>query len=168
MRAIVKQMAIELALPCTFPGGCSALVKGGGRCPNHRGGRWRPQQPKESKAARKKRIYNLAVWDRMRALVLAKEPLCRACSKKGLSRLARAVDHIVDVSAGGAPFDEANLQPLCISCHNSKTARTFGTPLERQRGPAGAPGAREARPGPGAAATGPGAPTGRLSKGEGG
>jgi 5-methylcytosine-specific restriction enzyme A len=33
------------------------------------------------------------------------------------------VDHVVPLKDGGARFDRANLQPLCVSCHNRKTAR---------------------------------------------
>jgi 5-methylcytosine-specific restriction enzyme A len=31
-------------------------------------------------------------------------------------------DHIVEVKDGGAELDEANVQLLCMACHNSKTA----------------------------------------------
>jgi 5-methylcytosine-specific restriction endonuclease McrA len=32
------------------------------------------------------------------------------------------VDHITPLADGGAPFDHENLQPLCASCHNRKSA----------------------------------------------
>jgi len=32
------------------------------------------------------------------------------------------VDHITPISEGGHPFDESNLQTLCASCHEQKTA----------------------------------------------
>jgi 5-methylcytosine-specific restriction enzyme A len=114
-------MSLILKSPCSQPG-CSELVKGGGRCPQHRGA-WRL---KANVAHKPKRIYNLIVWKRLRALILAGEPTCRACRARGVIRIAITVDHIVDVSCGGAPFDSSNLQPLCETCHNRKTAKTFG------------------------------------------
>ena len=48
---------------------------------------------------------------------MAREPLCEECGKP-----ATDVDHIVPRSRGGAPFDPANLQSLCASCHSAKTA----------------------------------------------
>ena len=56
-------------------------------------------------------------WRRLRAAILAREPLCRTCG-----RPADEVDHIVPLAQGGAAYDEANLQPICIECHGSKTA----------------------------------------------
>ena len=41
---------------------------------------------------------------------------CRRCGKWG-----NQVDHIVSMSDGGDPWDEANLQTLCLPCHNAKT-----------------------------------------------
>jgi 5-methylcytosine-specific restriction protein A len=64
------------------------------------------------------------VWKAIRELVLRREPCCRSCARAGYITLATIVDHIIDVAAGGAPFDEANLQPLCETCHNRKTALT--------------------------------------------
>jgi hypothetical protein len=37
------------------------------------------------------------VWRRIRAMVLADEPLCRECLKKGLVEAAREVDHIIPI-----------------------------------------------------------------------
>ncbi|XPS83916.1 HNH endonuclease domain protein [Desulfosarcina variabilis str. Montpellier] len=33
------------------------------------------------------------------------------------------VDHIVELKDGGAPLSEDNVQSLCRSCHQRKTAR---------------------------------------------
>lgn len=35
---------------------------------------------------------------------------------------AKVVDHIVPVKQGGERFEGANLQSLCVPCHNAKTA----------------------------------------------
>jgi 5-methylcytosine-specific restriction protein A len=39
------------------------------------------------------------------------------------SRDWRTLRSVVPLKDGGARFDRANLQPLCVSCHNRKTAR---------------------------------------------
>ena len=54
-------------------------------------------------------------WSRIRAQVLAAEPLCRSCQKQP----ATIVDHIVERRYGGGD-DVINLQPLCKSCHQLK------------------------------------------------
>ena len=113
-------MALALPTPCTQPG-CPALVKGGGRCPSHRVG----MRPAQVKANHPRRVYDTALWKRLRDLLLAAEPCCRACALAGRIELAVCVDHIIDVAAGGEPFKTANLQPLCESCHNRKTALTL-------------------------------------------
>lgn len=58
---------------------------------------------------------NSARWQRLRARVLAEEPLCRMCNEP-----ATDVDHI-----SGDPSDNTrvNLQPLCHACHSYKTGR---------------------------------------------
>ena len=63
-------------------------------------------------------VYKSKRWQRTRAMVLAEEPMCRGC---GLP--AQAVDHIVDISKGGAWYDRENLRPLCNRCHNAKRAK---------------------------------------------
>lgn len=55
---------------------------------------------------------------KLRALLLAQEPMCRACKRAS----ATQADHIVPRYKGGA--DEfGNLQPLCAPCHAEKTAK---------------------------------------------
>lgn len=46
---------------------------------------------------------------------------CRDCFKKGIKTLAKYVDHIIQRKLGGSDEQE-NLQGLCQSCHNSKSA----------------------------------------------
>jgi 5-methylcytosine-specific restriction protein A len=55
--------------------------------------------------------------------VLRAAPLCRICQSADRLVPAVAVDHIRPIKDGGERFDPANLQPLCISCHNRKTAQ---------------------------------------------
>lgn len=66
---------------------------------------------------------NSAAWQRLRASVLAGEPLCRMCQARGLVVPATDVDH-----ASGDPSDNSreNLTPLCHECHSRKTASDHG------------------------------------------
>lgn len=66
---------------------------------------------------------NGAAWQRLRALVITEEPLCRHCSERGLIVCASDVDH-VDGNPGNNERD--NLQSLCHSCHSIKTASDHG------------------------------------------
>lgn len=49
-------------------------------------------------------------------------PLCAQCEKHGRVRAAVIFDHIKPLSEGG-PDDDTNVQGLCITCHDDKTAR---------------------------------------------
>ena len=65
------------------------------------------------------RFYDTKEWRDCRKYILEREPVCRM----RCGRMATMVDHIVRLEDGGAPFDTANLQPLCDSCHNSKRGK---------------------------------------------
>ena len=64
-----------------------------------------------------------AAWRRLRAAVLANEPLCRACQAMGRTTPATDVDHINNESTDNR---RENLQPLCASCHSRKTQADRG------------------------------------------
>ena len=72
-------------------------------------------------------IYGTARWRRLRAAVLARNPVC-ACGQP-----ADRVDHIQPVSRGGDPFpDESGLRAMCLSCHQRFSAAFdggFGNPV---------------------------------------
>lgn len=57
---------------------------------------------------------------------LAEFPLCNMCNGIGAH-----IDHIVPLRAGGAPYDQANLQTLCASCHSKKTRREAAEAAQR-------------------------------------
>lgn len=89
---------------------------------------------KRGKARRERRGLSTSTtqWKKLREVVLRREPLCRLCSRIGRVQLAYAVDHI-DGDSGNNDLD--NLQPLCLSCHSRKTARSdggFGNPKRTQ------------------------------------
>ncbi len=49
--------------------------------------------------------------------------LCLECFKQGITRKGYAIDHIVAIEDGGSRTDHTNLQNLCESHHNSKSAQ---------------------------------------------
>lgn len=65
---------------------------------------------------------------KLRAQLLAREPLCRHCAAKTPPRVTAAsiADHILSIAKGGAIHDPDNLQPLCVDCHNRKTLTEQG------------------------------------------
>ncbi len=71
------------------------------------------------------RYYDTARWKRLRNMVLARDPLCVECLGFGIIRSATHVDHIKPLSEGGTNHKD-NLQGLCASCHNRKTAKQDG------------------------------------------
>ncbi len=66
---------------------------------------------------------NGSAWQKLRAHVLAAEPLCRHCTAEGHTQAATDVDH-----ADGNPGNNSlvNLQPLCHEHHSRKTASDHG------------------------------------------
>jgi 5-methylcytosine-specific restriction protein A len=88
-----------------------------------------PRRPTGAKATQQPRrsgtmnVYDDRRWRRVRLLHLKDEPLCRHCKEKGLVVAAEMVDHIKPLTAGGEKYDDSNLQSLCSTCHNIKTAK---------------------------------------------
>jgi 5-methylcytosine-specific restriction protein A len=65
-------------------------------------------------------FYSSPEWRLLRALVLAEEPVCRACAEA----LATDVDHIVPRRRRPElALARANLQALCKACHSRKTQK---------------------------------------------
>lgn len=69
------------------------------------------------------KLYTGSRWRRLRAQVLAREPLCRSCAARGFVQVAGVVDHIAGHAGNWRQrfFDPNNLQPLCRACHDEKT-----------------------------------------------
>lgn len=64
-------------------------------------------------------------WEKLRADVLATEPLCRPCRESGFTTIATEVDHILSKAKGGTD-DRSNLRPICTPCHRAKTIEDRG------------------------------------------
>ena len=61
-------------------------------------------------------------WRKARGRFLKAHPLCVQCQKQGKLTQATVVDHIVPHRGDQQLFwNESNWQPLCKSCHDTKT-----------------------------------------------
>ena len=79
-------------------------------------------------------FYRTAVWQKLRAQVLKRDPRCTA---PGCTARSVVADHIVQRSKGG-PDAMSNLRGMCIPCHNARSwdatrirgCGADGTPLD--------------------------------------
>lgn len=68
-------------------------------------------------------VYNTTRWKNLRVEVLKRDRgLCVRCFANNRIEKGTVCDHIIEISDGGAIWDINNLQLLCQSCHNKKTA----------------------------------------------
>ena len=68
--------------------------------------------------------YAKKSWKDLRKSKLLRDPLCEECQRVGRTALASKVDHIVPHRGDLQLFyDWDNLQSLCESCHNRKSAQ---------------------------------------------
>lgn len=111
-------MAQKPLRPCRHPG-CPELTRDGW-CPKHK-----PLAPQKRKSAEWHWMYLTKAWtEELRPAQLLREPFCRECAKHGLRILATRVDHVKAHLGDWERFtDRENLQSLCESCHNRKTAK---------------------------------------------
>jgi len=110
--------------PCNAQG-CNVLTRNPRYCDDHahllKSAAW--AKPRESGT---KRNYNYK-WQQARAGFLAKYPLCRRCTDRGLVVVATDVDHIIPHRNDMVLFwDKTNWQSLCGPCHSAKTAAEDG------------------------------------------
>ncbi len=75
------------------------------------------ERVRNARRAMQRAVYASSRWRWIRSIILAREPLCRACQR----RPAIDIDHIIDIVDGGPIYDDGNLQPLCKRCHSKKT-----------------------------------------------
>lgn len=73
------------------------------------------------------RVYDSPRWKRLRAQVLAAQPLCPDCKLLGRIVVATHVDHVVSITdAPHLAWDLSNLRGLCHAHHSEKTAQVDG------------------------------------------
>lgn len=87
------------------------------------------------------RPYSHRRWrERVRPRILERDGHVCRIGLAGCTVIATSVDHIVELDAGGASFDERNLRAACHSC-NSKRGRLYANakrearPLEQHGNP---------------------------------
>jgi 5-methylcytosine-specific restriction enzyme A len=105
--------------PCAYPG-CPELVTTGQYCAVHQKQMSRDYNTYHRNPEVKKRYGRQ--WEKIRALYLAKHPLCEQCEKEGRLTPAAEVHHIVAVADGGSDAEE-NLMALCKPCHSRFTLK---------------------------------------------
>ena len=72
------------------------------------------------------KFYNWE-WRKFRDRYVKEHPLCIHCLAKEILTPTQEVDHIRPHQGSKDLFwDESNLQPLCKSCHSSKTVKEDG------------------------------------------
>lgn len=69
---------------------------------------------------------------------LRAHPLCVSCEARGALAEATELDHITPLSRGGAE-DDSNLQGLCHTCHEAKSAAEMGRAIRQTIGIDGFP-----------------------------
>lgn len=102
--------------PCSRPGCPGLRVEGSRYCES-----CKPEPVDDGRESAAARGYGSA-HRRWREMVLRRDPLCVMCEKVGRVEPSVIADHIKPLAQGGAPFDMANGQGLCMACHNRKTA----------------------------------------------
>jgi 5-methylcytosine-specific restriction enzyme A len=120
---------------CRCPGdnyACPNVISAGAYCPDHRQS-WAGTRTKSGE------VTGTAEWKRVRVVVLKRDRY--QCQVRGPRCTGRAtqVDHIVNVAAGGAKLDPANLQSICPSCNAIKAGREAAKASQRLETPARAP-----------------------------
>lgn len=105
---------------CTITPGCPGIVRGD-RCNVCGPRRQTESEYDQRRGSAASRGYDRR-WRRLRAMILARQPLCVMCLAENRVTPAIELDHIVPLRDGG-DNSEDNLQPLCKSHHSRKTAR---------------------------------------------
>ncbi len=110
-------MPVAAPKPCSQ---CGVLVRdGSARCDAHKVQKWVQVADYKRTSGRK--------LQKQRADLFRREPGCRECARRGVFTLATIRDHIRPLAEGGDDTDD-NVQPLCRTCSDEKTAQ------ERTRG----------------------------------
>ena len=105
--------------PCTHPGcGVLTIQK---HCIKHEGQYKEERSGWSRQGSATERGYGYT-WQKIRKLVMLRDGgLCQSCLANGIVREATEVDHILPKAKGGTDEDH-NLQAICKSCHQDKTA----------------------------------------------
>jgi 5-methylcytosine-specific restriction protein A len=95
--------------------------------PRHRAASWKPAavqslHRERDRGSSSARGYD-RLWQKLRLVILEREPLCRFCLAEGVITAAHDVDHIEPIAKRpDLRLDPSNLRPLCQSHHAKLTA----------------------------------------------
>ncbi len=84
-------------------------------------------------------LYDTARWKRLRLEALAREPLCRRCSKQGRVTPATVVHHVERHDGDEAKFFGSPLEPLCKWHHDAEAQSAEAIGYSTTIGPDGWP-----------------------------
>jgi 5-methylcytosine-specific restriction protein A len=113
--------------PCRQPG-CAAVVSIPGFCDAHRAQQHRDYGRARVRFDAELGFYASMQWRHTRSAFLVRNPVCVNCDSRDRVTVASVVDHVEPIKSGGPRFDWANLQALCVPCHNRKTRLESRTP----------------------------------------
>lgn len=83
---------------------------------------YKPDVKPFARAVSNSSFYNSTAWRKLRNRFIRNNPVCVHCEQQGVVTPASVADHITPITQGGEPLCESNLQPLCATCHNKKSA----------------------------------------------
>lgn len=128
-------MARSARFPCRHSH-CFALLPSPGFCLQHKSDEKKIIQLRDARrGSSTQRGYDYR-WQQTSKGFLSRHPLCVGCEAKGIVSAATEVDHIIPIQVDPMrKYDRQNWQPLCKSCHATKTAKDRMTyDLERGKG----------------------------------
>lgn len=68
------------------------------------------------------KFYQSKDWKQIRTEVIYRDVLCQHCGEPYQRGARFQVDHIIAIEDGGGKFELGNLQLLCKTCHDRKSA----------------------------------------------
>jgi len=85
-----------------------------------------PHQGRRRPAKDQNKLYSSMRWRKYRKALIDKQGgKCVECGDTPESHKLH-IDHIKPLADGGEPYNEQNLQILCVICHGKKTAKEMG------------------------------------------
>jgi 5-methylcytosine-specific restriction enzyme A len=111
---------------CSYPGCHAYAVSGSVYCVQHRGSTQREYD--RTRATDPLHLFYLSTqWRAVREQYLALHPCCEECQQAGFVRVAAVVHHKIEVTERpDLALDLANLEALCLACHNKKHPQRGG------------------------------------------
>ena len=85
-----------------------------------------PHQRRKRTTYVQNKLYSSKRWRKYRKALIGKQGgICMICNGTPEDHHIH-IDHIKPLADGGEPYNEKNLQILCVSCHGKKTAKEMG------------------------------------------